>query len=352
MSCNNAAEHLQGLTLDERWTVVERVERGPGASGGNFSVGYIVEQPDGLRAFLKALDYRRALESENPPAVLEAVTASYNYERRVLQKAEGLSRIVSAIEDGKVNVPGSFPIPVVNYLILELASSDVRQALETSRWLDSAVILRSLHHVATGLDQLHKKGLAHQDIKPSNVLVFSDDSSKIGDLGRAAYEGHVPPYDPSGTLPFAGDPAYAAPEALYGMRHPDWAMRSFSQDAYLLGSLTMFMFSNTSATPALVAQLDPDHRPRNWGGTYQDVLPYVRAAFADVMEEFEQAIPEPIQSGVGAIVRQLCEPDAAFRGHPITRARLGNQYRLERYVSQFDLLSRNCEVRFVATLSR
>lgn len=43
------AAHLLGRTLNGRWAIVERVQRDAGASGGHFSVNYIVEENDGTR---------------------------------------------------------------------------------------------------------------------------------------------------------------------------------------------------------------------------------------------------------------------------------------------------------------
>jgi serine/threonine protein kinase len=41
------------------------------------------------------------------------------------------------------------------------------------------------HHVATGLQQLHFSEIAHQDVKPANILVTENQTAKIGDMGRA-----------------------------------------------------------------------------------------------------------------------------------------------------------------------
>src|SRR5438270_14033101 len=82
------ASRLSGLELDGGWRVVERLERPPGATGGMFSIGYIVESPTGERAFLKALDYSSAFEADDVPKALEAMTTLFNYERDLLAKCE------------------------------------------------------------------------------------------------------------------------------------------------------------------------------------------------------------------------------------------------------------------------
>jgi eukaryotic-like serine/threonine-protein kinase len=74
-----------------------------------------------------------------------------------------------------------------------------------------AVVLRWLHHVATGLQQLHFSEIAHQDVKPANILVMADRTAKIGDMGRAHRRAV-----PMNYLKQERDRTYAAPELLYG----------------------------------------------------------------------------------------------------------------------------------------
>src|SRR5690242_8815447 len=83
-----AAGSLVGLTLPGNWQVTQKLAFGPGATGGNFSVGYIVEN-NKRTAFLKALDYSRALRSPDPARALQALTEAYNFERDILGKCRG-----------------------------------------------------------------------------------------------------------------------------------------------------------------------------------------------------------------------------------------------------------------------
>lgn len=89
------------------------------------------------------------------------------------------------------------------------ADGDVRNHLAVAEKIELAWLLRSLHHVATGLYQLHSARVAHQDLKPSNILVFDKKLSKVSDLGSASIR-EVP--SPRDEAPFAGDSTYAPPE--------------------------------------------------------------------------------------------------------------------------------------------
>src|SRR5439155_2254454 len=137
--------------LDGDWTVVEAIELAEDHTGGHFSQGYVVKRKDGLQAFLKALDFSKALTSEDPARALQAMTEAFNFERDILSQCRGLDRIVRVYGEGKVTVSGQ----TVQYLIFELAKGDVRSYVLISKRFNLVWTLRALHHVATGLSQLH-----------------------------------------------------------------------------------------------------------------------------------------------------------------------------------------------------
>ncbi len=180
--------------------------------------------------------------------------------------------------------------------------------------------------------------IAHLDLKPSNVLVFHEKISKLADLGRAAYAGHVGPYD---NAPWPGDRAYTPPEFLYGRREVEWIVRNIGTDAYLLGSMIVFFFTRTSMTGLLFSQLDPRHFPRSWGGTYADVLDYVRDAFGRALTDFSSHVPESVRVALVQMVKELCDPDPKLRG--TFSARNSGKIFMERYVSRLNLLAYRAE---------
>lgn len=342
----SAAKQLTGRSLPGGWKVISPAPVSLDATGGHFSEGYIVQAQDGKKAFLKALDYSSAMAAPDPARQLQALTEAFNFERDVLNKCRerNMDRVVMAITDGKITIEGAADGGIVQYLIFELADGDVRSQADVSKRFDLAWSLRALHHIATGLWQLHKSDIAHQDLKPSNVLVFNGRLSKVGDLGRAAYKGHTPLHD---QFDIPGDPAHAPPELLYGYVDPDWNCRRFGCDAYLLGSMVTFFFSGAGMTPLIRTQLHDNHCWGNWSGTYDEVLPYVRDAFGRAVDELAKELDTRVREDIVTVARQLCEPDPRLRGHPINRMQHGNQYSMERYVSTFDLLAYRAEIRML-----
>ena len=97
-------------------------------------------------------------------------------------------------------------------------------------------------------------------------------------------------------------------------------------------------------TALLLNKLDPVHRPNYRRGSYELVLPYIQAAFADAMQEFSEQIPTAFRAKVTLIVSQLCQPDPKLRGDPANRRNYAGLFGLDRYVSALDLLAFHAEV--------
>jgi serine/threonine protein kinase len=346
-------ELLEGMSLNNGWRVLKKLDRSESATGCFFSCGYIAENPDGVRGYLKALDFfSRLSEPIDPsfdlPRFLEPLLNAFNFERNLLNRCKDrrLSRVVMALDDGAVTIPNVPPPATVYYIIFELADGDVRSQMARADELDIVWALRVLHQMAVGLEQLHSMNVAHQDVKPSNVLLFDDlTSSKLGDLGRAAEKGVEPPhYDD----PVPGDRGYAPPELLYDAVPNSWDAKRMGCDAYLLGSMIASLFTTVAMTPLIMMKLDERFRWMNWHGSYEEVLPYIRAAFVDAIAYVADEFPLELRSELTEALEQLCDPDPSLRGHPLNRRmRFGNPYSLERYISKFNTLASRAEIRLL-----
>ncbi len=254
--------------------------------------------------------------------------------------------MVHAIESFTVQADPSNPFSKVECLVFELAAGDIRSHLNASRRFDEAFVLRALHHVATALKQLHSVQIAHQDLKPSNVLVFGKDiGTKIADFGRAWSKDLRVAHD---NFQVAGDPGYAPPELLYNYIPADPNARRYGCDTYLLGSLTAFLFTSVHMNALIIKHLNHAHFPYTWRGTYAEVLPYVQAAFSSALDEFGSSTPPTSKRELVEIVSYLCEPDPAKRGHALNRQGHSDQFGLDRFISTFDILAWKAEIRLMA----
>ncbi len=140
------------------------------------------------RAFLKALNFRRLAAAPDFSRAVQQHTAAFNFEKDTLNlcKEKGLRRVALILEAGELRLPAS-PLPIC-YIIFELAIGDARKQVAKLSAFNLAWTLRTLHHISVGLQQLHTHGIAHQDLKPSNVLFFEAFGAKISDLGCAVTE--------------------------------------------------------------------------------------------------------------------------------------------------------------------
>jgi len=345
---NNAAHNLKGLTLGTGWFVKEKIEKKDNQTGSFFSVCYFVEK-NGEISFLKAFDimkFNSIMPGKSMIDVMNEMTTVFKYERDLSSycKNKNVDKVSFVKEAGEEIVEG-YSFAFVPYLIFDLAEGDVRKTLNFSSDLDYAWRFKSLHDVAIGLMQLHKVDVSHQDLKPSNILVFTDES-KIGDLGRSICRSMDGPYNHE---VFTGDWTYAPPEILYGFYENDWYKRVFATDCYLLGSLVVFYFTGISMTALLRKYIPNEFSWDFWRGNFLDIAPYLEDAFTNALIEFEANITQVVYlSDLKQMVEYLCYPIPSRRGHPKNINSIGSNYSLERFVSKLDLLKRKAELKIKA----
>lgn len=341
----NPAKYLEGKILDGGWRVKEMRTKQPNGSGGAFSYSYnVLNENTQQSAFLKALDFSGALNAPDPLKAITFFTSLFNFEQNVLEicRSKRLSRIVTLIDSG--NLPpsegSSIPVP---YFIMELAAGDIYSQLDFSKKINHLLNLKILHSISSALFQLHKNGIAHQDIKPSNVLIIDKSPHKLGDLGRADLRGQQTPYE---VMMFAGDLSYAPPEAQYKSVQSDWAFRRIASDAYQLGSMIVFLYTQLSMTTLLKMHITPQHNWNNWTQTYREVLPYLYVALEQSIDYFkEQVDDDELAQDLSLVIYQLCNPDPTKRGHPKTINSRSSTISLERYITIFDRLQRKYELK-------
>ncbi|KAL6544492.1 hypothetical protein OROMI_023354 [Orobanche minor] len=94
------------------------------------------------------------------------------------------------------------------------------------------------YQILLGINYLHRKGLAHCDIKGQNILI-GDDGLKIADFGCAKW---VESGEPAA---FSGTPAYMAPEVARGEE------QSFQADVWAFGCTIIEMATGSGPWPEM-----------------------------------------------------------------------------------------------------
>ncbi|NOX52016.1 MAG: protein kinase [Gammaproteobacteria bacterium] len=351
------AWRMLGETLETGWIVVDAFGWDPNdptapdhynATGGNFSVAYKIEN-DGRKAFLKAVDFSKAMGAADVLGELQKITSAHAFERDILDycTAKKLDHVVVAIESGQHTL-GKRLEDNVPYLIFELAEGDVRRRInKVEADIRLAWWLRAMHHTAVGLTQLHQNGVSHQDLKPSNVLAFRNSNEfKIADLGRSVRQDVSAPHE---GLMFPGDYTYAPPEVLYSAVANGWKERRLGSDIYMLGSMIFFYTFGVGVSKMLIEKIDTSLRPTRFGGgwigKYADILPDLQYAFTQLLDELSQNLPEAISADIVRAASELCTPDLTLRGDPLEKGKDRNQFVLARYVSLFDRLAKEAEIK-------
>lgn len=317
------------------WIIQKKMESYPGQSGGNFSTGYIVSK-GGVTGFMKAMDLHSVL-----PRGLEIIQKTiqlFLFEQGILRFCQDkrLSHIVKMIDHGEYLNPAieQNDINKIYYMVFEWSDGDIRREITFEPNSQNSWKMHVLHQVAIAICQLHKVNIAHQDVKPSNVLGFKEDKQyKLGDLGRSTAKHSVSPAD---DIPFPGDTSYAPPEIHYGYIKTDFQERRFTSDAYLLGSMIGFLFSTAGALTATLMNMPDEYSPTQWTGTYEDVLPYLVSAHTKSTEELKKYLPNGFSDELADIYFNLCHPDPFKRGNPKTRAQAGRPLGLNVYLSRFN----------------
>lgn len=340
-----AAELLLGKVLADGWKVVNKIIKEGHKTGGAYSSCYEVENGE-RKGFLKGFDYAGAEKVSDKSSLeqLQNIVNAFVLEREMLEicTLHNCRNVITILSHGELEVEEAGKYPKVHYLILEYADKgDVRDALREER-ATLEFKLRSLHQLANGLNQIHKISIAHQDVKPSNIVTFQNNITKITDFGSAvslSYDMNKLPDHLKNS--YGGTWDYAPPELLYGETSSNEVIRRIGCDLYLLGSMIVFYFTNSSMTGLIRANLEDSLCWTNAQniGRYKEIRPFLIAAFEQALVDIGNDINnDKIKDDLLLVIRYLCNPDPTLRGHK-KNASYGPQYSLERFITIFDRLA-------------
>ena len=176
-----------------------------GAQLGEGGVGIVWRAEDTLLGRPVAIK-----EVELPPAVRDQQRAALR--ARVIREARAAARLS---HPGAVTLFDVVQDGGQDYIVMELVEGPTLDQLVADQGPLSprraAVV--GLRLLAT-LEAAHRAGIVHRDVKPSNVLVRDDGTTKLTDFGTASLTG-----DPELTVTgvVVGSPAFMAPEQIKGL---------------------------------------------------------------------------------------------------------------------------------------
>jgi len=120
------------------------------------------------------------------------------------------------------------------FFVMEYVSGvSLETILKENPVLPVAQAASIVEQVASGLDEAHRQGIVHRDVKPANVFIDERGRVKVGDFGIARVEGSELTQAGVGL----GTPGYSAPEVLRG------GTATARSDVFALGVLAYRLFS-------------------------------------------------------------------------------------------------------------
>lgn len=184
-----------------------------------------------------------------PPNVTKNAEAVGRFEREARAAAKLLHpNIVTAFDADQANN--------AHFLVMEyVEGSDLSALVKKHGALNGTTALNYILQAARGLEFAHKKGVVHRDIKPANLLVDSEGTVKILDMGlaRIATAGDAQTQaELTGSGAVMGTVDYMAPEQALGMKSVDGRA-----DIYSLGCTLYYLLAGRSiyAGDTLVAKM-------------------------------------------------------------------------------------------------
>ena len=121
------------------------------------------------------------------------------------------------------------------FLVNEYCSQGNLYAQVHDKTLSTSQIMKLAREIANALDFCHKKGIAHLDVKPSNIFIDSFGRTKLADFGLATFAKNHQHIEQ-----FKGSIAYCAPEIIE--KKP---FDPFKADVWAFG-MTVFHIANGS----------------------------------------------------------------------------------------------------------
>jgi serine/threonine protein kinase len=191
----------EGDLFDRRY----RIQRRVGAGG----MSYVFAAKD------EELAETVALKVIKPDFALdEEFVTRFKREVRITRQIRH-PNVVQVFEFGRTWVGGT----ELYYLTMELLKGqDLGAWLRAQKPAPLADVLRVGLQLCEALDEAHRAGVIHRDIKPQNIFVEPNDQVKLMDFGISRVT-HMTSVTQGGKL--IGTPRYMSPEQIHGRTSPD-----------------------------------------------------------------------------------------------------------------------------------
>ncbi|MEC5129349.1 protein kinase [Verrucomicrobiales bacterium BCK34] len=168
------------------------------------------------------------------------------------------------------------------FIAMELVdATGVEKVIEEKGAIGEAEVLRIAHDVTNGLRAAYDEHLIHRDIKPGNMLVTEDGTTKLVDFGLAVQQGGVDESEDLWATPF-----YVPPEKLDG--EPD----TYLGDIYSLGATLYHALAGVPPFEANTSSLEELKEIKKQSVNLKAVAPGVSKATIKLIEAMMAYSPQ------------------------------------------------------------
>ena len=220
--------HLEPLAPGEDLGPIGAAAAGAPARLGRYDVLGLLAR-GGMGAVYKARDpaLDRIVAVKTVQALLLATDARDEFLERFRREARAAGRLahphIVSVHDFGLDEATATPFIVMEYV----AGLSLEALLKESPKLPLAQALEIVEQVASALEEAHRHGIVHRDVKPANVFLDERARVKVGDFGIARLDGS----DLTEAGVTLGTPGYAAPEIVQG------GTADVRSDVFALGAL-------------------------------------------------------------------------------------------------------------------
>lgn len=188
------------------------------------------------------------------------------------------------------------------YLVMELVEGEsLGRLIEQQGTLPEATAAEIIRQVCAAMDEAHRQGVVHRDIKPDNILVRmtpDDIHVKVLDFGIAAVR-DITASSLTRTGSIVGTPYYMSPEQCQG-EELDGRSDIYGLGIVLFEMLTGFLPFN-SPTPTAVVVQQVNQAPPPLRSLNANISPSVEAVVLHALEKRREARPQT----AGGLAREL-----------------------------------------------
>ncbi len=168
------------------------------------------------------------------------------------------------------------------FIAMELVdATGVEKVIEEKGAIAEAEVLRIAHDVTNGLRAAYDEDLIHRDIKPGNMLVTEDGTTKLVDFGLAVQQGGVDESEELWATPF-----YVPPEKLDG--EPD----TYLGDIYSLGATLYHALAGVPPFEANTSSLEELKEIKKQSVNLKSVAPGASKATIKLIESMMAYSPQ------------------------------------------------------------